>query len=74
MAPALQVSKTNANEILKEGGRGAAGGPRARRMRSALVITELALTVVLLIGAGLMVRSFLKLYIARTSASTPITF
>ena len=62
MAPALQVSKTNANEILKEGGRGAAGGPRARRMRSALVITELALTVVLLIGAGLMVRSFLKLY------------
>ncbi|MBA2258983.1 MAG: ABC transporter permease [Acidobacteria bacterium] len=62
MAPALQVSKTNVNEILKEGGRGAAGGPRARRMRSALVITELALTVVLLIGAGLMVRSFLKLY------------
>ena len=62
MAPALQVSKTNANEILKEGGRGTAGGPRARRMRSALVITELALTVVLLIGAGLMVRSFLKLY------------
>jgi putative ABC transport system permease protein len=62
MAPALQVSKTNVNEILKEGGRGTAGGPRARRMRSALVITELALTVVLLIGAGLMVRSFLKLY------------
>ena len=62
MAPALQVSKTNVNEILKEGGRGAAGGPRARRMRSILVIGELALTVVLLIGAGLMVRSFLKLY------------
>jgi predicted permease len=60
--PALQVSKTNVNEILKEGGRGASGGPRARRMRSALVVTELALTVVLLIGAGLMVRSFLKLY------------
>ena len=62
IAPALQVSKTNVNEILKEGGRGAAGGPRARRMRSALVVAELALTVVLLIGAGLMVRSFMKLY------------
>ena len=62
IAPALQVSKTNVNEILKEGGRGTAGGPRARRMRSALVIAELALTVVLLIGAGLMVRSFMKLY------------
>ncbi len=60
--PALQVSKTNANEILKEGGRGSSGGPRARRMRSALVVVELTLTVVLLIGAGLMVRSFLKLY------------
>ena len=62
IAPALQVSKTNVNDILKEGGRGAAGGPRARRMRSALVVAELALTVVLLIGAGLMVRSFMKLY------------
>ncbi len=62
LAPALQVSKTNVNEILKEGGRGAAGGPRARRMRSTLVVAELALTVVLLIGAGLMVRSFMKLY------------
>lgn len=62
IAPALQVSKTNVNEILKEGGRGSSGGPRARRMRSALVVAELALTVVLLIGAGLMVRSFLKLY------------
>jgi putative ABC transport system permease protein len=62
IAPALQVSKTNVNEILKEAGRGSAGGPRARRMRSALVIAELALTVVLLVGAGLMVRSFMKLY------------
>ena len=62
LAPALQVSKTNVNEILKEGGRGAAGGKRAMVMRSTLVVAELALTVVLLIGAGLMVRSFLKLY------------
>ena len=62
VAPALQVSKTNVNEILKEGGRGAGGGKRAKVMRSTLVVAELALTVVLLIGAGLMVRSFLKLY------------
>ena len=70
IAPALQVSKTNVNEILKEGGRGAAGGPRARRMRSALVVAELALTVVLLIGAGLMVRSFMKLYDIRLGIDT----
>lgn len=62
LAPALQVSKTNVNEILKEGGRGSYGGRRARWMRSSLVVVELALTVVLLVGAGLMVRSFLKMY------------
>jgi putative ABC transport system permease protein len=60
--PALQVSKTNVNEILKEGGRGSTGGRRAHWLRSGLIISELALTVVLLIGAGLMMRSFLKLY------------
>ena len=62
LAPALQVTKTNVNEVLKEGGRGSSGGRRARWMRSSLVVVELALTVVLLVGAGLMLRSFLKLY------------
>ncbi len=62
LAPALQVSKTNVNEILKEGGRGNAGGRRARWMTGTMVVLELALTLVLLVGAGLMVRSFLKLY------------
>ena len=62
LAPALQVSKTNVNELLKEGGRGTAGGRRARRLTSAMVIAELTLTLVLLAGAGLMMRSFLKLY------------
>ena len=62
MAPALQVSKTNVNEVLKEGGRGQAGGVRARRFTSAMVVVQLALTLVLLAGAGLMVRSFLALY------------
>lgn len=62
LAPALQVSKTNVNEILKEGGRGNAGGRRARWLTGTMVVLELALTLVLLVGAGLMVRSFLKLY------------
>ena len=62
LAPALQVSKTNVNDVLKEGGRGSAGARRARRMVSAMVIAEITLTLVLLVGAGLMIRSFLKLY------------
>ena len=62
LAPALQVSRTNVNDVLKEGGRGNAGGTRARWLTGTMVIAELALTLVLLVGAGLMVRSFLKLY------------
>ena len=62
IVPALQVSKTNLNEILKESGRGNAGGRRARWMASSMVVLELALTMVLLAGAGLMIRSFMKLY------------
>jgi predicted permease len=61
-APALHVSRTNVNEILKEGGRGTAGGRRARWFSGTMVVVELALTIVLLVGAGLMVRSFLNLY------------
>lgn len=62
IVPALQVSKTNLNEILKESGRGNAGARRARWMASSMVVAELALTIVLLAGAGLMIRSFMKLY------------
>ena len=62
LAPALQVTKTNVNEVLKEGGRGNAGGVRARWLSGTMVVLELALTLVLLVGAGLMVRSFLKIY------------
>jgi putative ABC transport system permease protein len=62
LAPALQVSKTNLNDLMKEGGRGQAGGARARWLTSSLVVFELALTLALLTGAGLMARSFLKLY------------
>ncbi len=62
LAPALQVTRTNVNEVLKEGGRGNAGGVRARWLTGTMVVLELALTLVLLVGAGLMVRSFLKIY------------
>jgi len=62
LAPALQVSRTNVNEILKEGGRSNSAGSRVRWMTGTMVVLEIALTLVLLVGAGLMVRSFLKLY------------
>jgi len=62
LAPALHISKTNVNEVLKEGGRSGSGGLRARRWTAALIVTELALTLVLLAGAGFMMRSFLNLY------------
>jgi putative ABC transport system permease protein len=62
LAPALHVSKTDLNDVLKEGGRSGGSGMRARRWTSALIVAELALTLVLLAGAGLMMRSFLNLY------------
>jgi putative ABC transport system permease protein len=61
LAPALHVSKTDINEVLKEGGR-SGSGLRARRWTSALIVFELALTLVLLSGAGFMMRSLLVLY------------
>ena len=62
LAPALHVSKTNVNEVLKEGGRSGSGGLRARRWTTGLIVAELTLTLVLLAGAGLMMRSFLSMY------------
>jgi predicted permease len=62
LAPALQVSRTNVNEVMKEGGRGNAGTRRSRWMSATMVVVEIALTLVLLVGAGLMMRSFLNTY------------
>lgn len=61
LAPAWQLAKTNAHDVLKEGGRGGSGSVRTRRWASGLLVGELALTLVLLAGAGLLVRSGLAL-------------
>jgi predicted permease len=62
LAPALHVTRGNQHETLKDATRGATGSRRAGRFGNGLVIAELALTVVLLCGAGLMLRSFVALY------------
>ncbi|HWP43840.1 MAG TPA: ABC transporter permease, partial [Blastocatellia bacterium] len=61
LVPALHASKPDFNESLKEGSKGASKGAQGGRIRSALVIVEVALALVLLAGAGLMIRSFLRL-------------
>jgi predicted permease len=61
LAPALQASAINVNDTLKEGGRSNSDGIRRNRLRSLLVISEFALALMLLIGAGLMIRTFASL-------------
>ncbi|HXT74768.1 MAG TPA: ABC transporter permease [Candidatus Eisenbacteria bacterium] len=61
LVPALQASAVNLSDTLKEGGRGASDGIRRNRLRSFLVASEFTLALILLIGAGLMIRSFLAL-------------
>ena len=62
LAPALHVSAASQHETLKDGGRGHVGNRRGNRFGSGLVVAELALTIILLCGAGLMLRSFVTLY------------
>ncbi len=57
LLPALHGSRSDLNDVIKEGGRGVSGG----RLRSGLVAAQLALSLMLLVGAGLLIRSFVRL-------------
>jgi putative ABC transport system permease protein len=61
IAPALLTSRTNVSETLKESGRGSSAGRARHRLRNALVVAEISLSLVLLVGAGLLVKNFTAL-------------
>ncbi|HLL75967.1 MAG TPA: ABC transporter permease [Pyrinomonadaceae bacterium] len=61
LMPALEAARFDPNDALKESGRGSTGGPRGKRLRSAFVVAQVALALVLLVGAGLMIKSFSRL-------------
>jgi putative ABC transport system permease protein len=68
LIPALQSSRPDLNDALKEGARGSSGGNRL--IRNLFVVTEMALALVLLVGAGLMLRSFSQLHQVKTGFDT----
>ncbi len=65
LIPALQASRPQVEEALKEASRGSSGGARSHRLRSAFVVSQFALSLVLLVGAGLLIRSFASLSAVR---------
>ena len=70
LAPALRLSRLDVNATLKDGGRGATGGGRGKHLSALLVIGEMALAVVLLAGAGVMIRSFLNIQTGNVGVET----
>ncbi len=70
LAPALRLSKVGVHTALKDGGPGASGGARRSHLATVLVVSEMALTVVLLISAGLMVRLILIAYPSQLGVNT----
>ncbi len=74
LVPALRLSKADVSSALKEGGRGSSVGRRGHLLSGALVVTEMALAVVLLAGAGLMLRSFLTVYATPVGVNTAGVF
>jgi predicted permease len=61
LLPALRASRVDLNEVLKEGGRSATGGAGHHRTRKLLIVAEVALSLVLLVGAGLLIRSYQRI-------------
>jgi putative ABC transport system permease protein len=61
LAPAISGTRINLVDALKQGGRSASSGPRSQRMRYFLVVTEIAMSLTLLVGASLLVQSILRL-------------
>jgi putative ABC transport system permease protein len=61
LVPAWQATRGDLNQMLREGGRGALGNAKGNRLRGALVVIEVALSLIVLIGAGLIVKSFNRL-------------
>jgi hypothetical protein len=61
LAPALQLARADVQATLRDGGRGAAGGGLRDRLRAALIVVEVALSLLLLVGAGLLIRSAIAL-------------
>jgi putative ABC transport system permease protein len=70
LVPALRLSKLDVNASLKDGGRSATGGSRGKHLSALLVTGEMALAIVLLAGAGVMIRSYLKIHTADIGADT----
>jgi putative ABC transport system permease protein len=76
LAPALKASRLEIGDALKEGSRSTSDGPRSKRLRGLLVISEFATALVLLVGASLLLRSFAKLSAVDTGfgARNALTF
>ncbi len=70
LAPALQLLRAGVNDRLKEGGRSGGSGTSAHRLASVFVVAQLALTLVLLVGFGLVTRSIVHIYSRATGFDT----